>query len=115
MKRRALVIAATALLIGACATTETAATPAADAQIGLADPRLVGRWSDLGDCSDAVELFADGTFRTHTGATGRWGVSGTAMTFTGPGGVFRLRLDAIEPDRIVSTNEEGERGDSTRC
>ena len=94
-------------MLAACASVE--------APSGSADPRFVGRWTDTGDCHDVVEMFADGTFRTRDGRIGRWEVSGDVMTFSGSGGTVRLRLDSVDADRIVSTNEEGETGTSTRC
>ena len=89
--------------------TEAAST------MGVADPRLVGRWSDSGKCTDAAELRADGTFLAANGATGRWAVAGNQLIFSGPGGEFRLRIDSVGPDRIMTTTQSGESGGSTRC
>ena len=82
---------------------------------GQADPRLVGRWTDNGDCKQSAELRPDGSFVAPNGATGGWSVTGDELTFTGANGEFRLHLDEVGPDRIVSTNQEGQRGISTRC
>ena len=90
------------------------ATQAASTE-GVADPRLVGRWSDTGKCTDAAELRADGTFLAANGATGRWAVAGNQLIFSGPGGEFRLRIDSVEPNRIMTTTQEGQSGGSTRC
>lgn len=82
---------------------------------GAVDPRLAGRWTDTGDCKQAAELRPDGTFVAPNGAMGRWQVAGGDLVFTGAGGEFRLRLDSVEANRIVTTNREGQTGSSTRC
>jgi hypothetical protein len=82
---------------------------------GRVDPRLVGRWTDNGDCKVAAELRPDGVFVAPNGAEGRWEVAGSDLVFRGAGGEFRLRLDEVEPDRIVTTNQQGQTGGSTRC
>ena len=81
---------------------------------GVVDSRLVGRWTDNGDCKAAVEFRPDGTFVMPDGRGGRWQVDGDVLTFSGDGR-FQLRLDSVEGDRIVTTNQEGQTGQSTRC
>ena len=88
---------------------------AVQAGSGRLDPRLVGRWTDNGDCKVAAELRPDGVFVAPNGAQGRWEVVGSDLIFRGAGGEFRLRLDEVEPDRIVTTNQQGQTGGSTRC
>ena len=90
------------------------AIPAGASQ-GVIDPRLVGRWTDNGDCKQASELRADGTFLSANGATGTWQLVGGELVFTGDGGEARLRVESVEQDRIVTTNAEGNTGASTRC
>jgi hypothetical protein len=90
------------------------AIPASSSQ-GAVDPRFVGRWSDDGSCKDISELRADGAFRANNGAIGRWRVEGDELVFSGAGGVFRLHVDSIEPDRIVTTNAQGQSGATIRC
>ena len=90
------------------------AIPAGSPQ-GQVDPRLVGRWTDTKDCQQTAELRSDGNFVAPNGAMGRWHVAGNQLVFIGDGGEFRLRLDAIEPDRIVTTNSQGQTAQSTRC
>ena len=87
----------------------------AGASQGAIDPRLVGLWTDNGDCKQASELRADGSFLSASGATGRWQLEGDELVFSGEGGEARLRIESIEPDRIVTTNAEGSSGPSTRC
>lgn len=88
---------------------------AVQAGSGRIDPRLIGRWTDNGDCKVAAELRPDGVFVAPNGAQGRWEVVGSDVVFRGAGGEFRLRLDAVESDRIVTTNQQGQTGGSTRC
>ena len=90
------------------------AIPANSSQ-GDVDPRFVGRWSDDGSCKDVSELRADGAFRANNGAMGRWRVEGDELVFSGAGGVFRLHVDSIEPNRIVTTNAQGQSGATIRC
>jgi len=92
----------------------TDAIPASASQ-GEVDPRFVGRWSDDGSCKDISELRADGAFRANNGAMGRWRVEGDELVFSGAGGVFRLHVDSIEPNRIVTTNAQGQSGATIRC
>ena len=87
----------------------------AGASQGIIDPRFVGLWTDNGDCKQASELRADGAFLAANGAAGRWQVVGGELVFTGQGGESRLRVESVEPDRIVTTNAEGNTGPSTRC
>ena len=87
----------------------------AGASQGTLDPRLVGRWSDTGDCKDAVDLRADGTFLAQNGGNGRWRVDGNNLVFFDEDQVVELQIEAIEPDRIVTTSAEGQTGPSIRC
>ena len=82
---------------------------------GAVDPRLVGRWTDTGDCKTVTELRPDGTFVATNGVTGRWMFSGDQLVFSRGSEEFRLRVDSIEPDRIVTTSAEGQTGPSSRC
>jgi hypothetical protein len=82
---------------------------------GTIDPRFVGRWTDNGDCKQVMELRPDGTFLASSGVTGTWRVEGGELNFVTNDGVIPLRIDSVEPDRIVTTNAEGNTGPSTRC
>lgn len=89
------------------------AIPAGAAQ-GIVDPRLVGSWTDTGDCKVTVELRPDGSFVANNGG-GRWAVEGDVLVFSGNGQTYRLRLDRVEADRIQTTDQDGRTGQSTRC
>ena len=90
------------------------AIPASSSEGGV-DPRLVGRWTDTGDCKAVTELRPDGTFVASGGGVGRWEVNGNELVFSGNGNEFRLRIESIEPGRVVTTTAEGQSGASTRC
>ena len=88
----------------------------ASASEGGVDPRLVGRWTDDGDCKSVMELRADGSFLASSGVAGRWEVNGNELIFLANGGQeFRLRVDSVGPDSVATTNAQGESGTSTRC
>lgn len=90
------------------------AIPARSSEGGV-DPRLVGRWTDNGDCKAVTELRPDGTFVATTGVVGRWEVNGNELVFSGNGNEYRLRIESLEPGRVVTTSPEGQSGASTRC
>jgi hypothetical protein len=90
------------------------AIPASSSEGGV-DPRLVGRWTDTGDCKTVTELRPDGTFVATSGVVGRWEVNGNDLIFSGNGNEYRLRIDSLEPGRVVTTTPEGQSGASTRC
>lgn len=75
---------------------------------------LFGRWTDTGNCSDAVDFFADGTFATTAGARGRWDLSGDRIRFIGNSTVS-ARLRVTGRDSISLTHDDGTVGSSTRC
>ncbi len=80
----------------------------------VAPDALLGRWSE-GNCKEDIEIFADGTFRSYTGGGGTWRLDGDTLTLTGAAGSFRLRLQSVEADRIVTINQDGAMATSTRC
>jgi len=87
----------------------------ARASEGGVDPRLVGRWTDSGDCKSFTELRPDGTFVADNGVVGRWEVNGDQLVLTNNGNEFRLSIDSVEANRIVTTSAQGQTGPSTRC
>ena len=82
---------------------------------GVIDPRFVGNWTDNGDCKQVMELRPDGTFLASSGLTGTWRVGEGELHFNANGELTTLRIDSVEPNRIVTTNAEGNTGPSTRC
>lgn len=75
---------------------------------------LLGRWTDTGDCSDAVDFFSDGRFVTTDGAAGRWTLQGNQLSFIGASTV-RAQVRATSRNAITLTHADGSVGSSTRC
>ena len=90
------------------ATADNAAAPAAS---GTLDRNfVVGRWSETGDCADATEFRADGTFVFPWGDTGTWQLEGDQLTLSTNTDAMRLtrisqdQLDAVSPGGSVHHN-----------
>lgn len=92
-----------------------ASAPAAEAAGALTPAMLVGRWGDNGDCAKDIIFAPDGTFRSYTGGSGAWSLNGNVMTMSGSGGVFQVRVDVINGQRLLVTNPDGSIGTSQRC
>lgn len=90
------------------------APTAAQSTVPFSAEMLVGRWTDTGDCSDAVDFMADGRFRTTAGAEGTWSLVGSQLTFHGQRSVT-ARLSAQSRNSITLTHADGSVGGSTRC
>lgn len=75
---------------------------------------LIGRWTDNGNCADAVDFRADGTFLTSQQASGRWQLDGGRIRFIGQREVT-ARIRATGQDRLELTHDDGSVGASTRC
>lgn len=103
-----------ALLVLAAASAEARrAAPARPAPI-LAE-RLVGRWSDSGDCSKYVVFRSDGTFRAHTGGEGNWRLSRGRLTMSGGGTTRTLNVRRLDTTTLEVENPDGSLGRSRRC
>ena len=106
-----------ALVALSCATqaaAQTAPLAATVQAIQVTPSFLVGRWTDTGDCTNAVDFFADGTFRTTSNATGRWTLQGNRLSFIGDR-TIRTTIRATSRDAITLTHDDGAVGGSTRC
>lgn len=75
---------------------------------------LVGRWTDDGDCADAVEFDADGTFVAANGGSGDWSLMGNALTISGTA-TLTMRILPVDHDTILVVGSDGGAGRSTRC
>lgn len=91
--------------------------PASAAQAGQAPTpqMLVGRWGDNGDCAKDITFSADGAFRSYTGGSGAWSLDGDAMTLSGAGGTFQVRVSVLNGDQLLIGNPDGTIGVSQRC
>jgi hypothetical protein len=95
---------------------QPAPPPSQDGAAGGFDPAmLVGRWGDNGDCSQPIELFANGTFRGANGSTGNWRVSGNRLTMSGSSRSLTMQLLEVTPRRVRVRDSNGNVGVSTRC
>ena len=126
--KRFLTLAASAVLLvqasspalaqfgGAPDTIESPFAPQAAApdQVSLDTDFMIGRWTDDGDCADAVEFAADGIFRTPEGAVGRWLLEGDRLTVSGSS-TLTMRIVPVDDDTINVINPDGGLGRSTRC
>ena len=79
------------------------------------DQFIVGRWGDSGDCKKDIVFDADGTFRSYTGGSGNWSLSGDTISMTGAGGTFTLRLRQIDQATLETTSPDGAVVLSQRC
>ncbi|MGE0179622.1 MAG: hypothetical protein AB7O91_07370 [Sphingomonas sp.] len=83
---------------------------------GEIDPSmLVGRWGDNGRCDQAIEFFANGTFRAANGGRGNWRLDGDRLTMFNGNRRVTLRLRSVTPQRVVAEDPNGNVGASIRC
>jgi hypothetical protein len=75
---------------------------------------MIGRWTDDGNCADAVEFAADGVFRTPEGTIGSWLLEGDRLTVSGTS-TLTMRIVPVDDDTINVINPDGGQGRSTRC
>jgi hypothetical protein len=76
---------------------------------------LVGRWTDVGDCSNVTLLGEDGVFIAPNGNRGNWALQGSQLTLSGPGGSVSWAVFLQDPNTLVLTSPDGSRSQSTRC
>jgi hypothetical protein len=90
------------------ATVANAAAPATSDTLDRTF--LVGRWSETGDCADATEFRADGSFVFPWGTGGTWQLEGDRLTLSTNTDAMRLtrisqdQLDAVSPGGSVHHN-----------
>ena len=113
------VIHALALLLLAAsagnAQTPAPARPAPARSAPILPERLVGRWSDSGDCGKYVVFRSDGSFRAHTGGEGSWRLIRGRLTMTGGGTTRTLIVRRLDTAVLEVENPDGSRGRSRRC
>lgn len=95
------------------------AQPRPDAHAARAAPvtpaRLVGRWTDTGDCAKFVIFRSDGTFLGFDGGQGSWRLARNRLTLTGGRGTVVLTVRSLTGSRMVVVNPDGSVGTSQRC
>ena len=75
---------------------------------------MLGRWTDDGDCSKAVEFTQDGHFVGADGSGGLWNLEGNQLTMTA-NRTLTLRIAPIDQNTMNVVNPDGSLGHSTRC
>lgn len=93
----------------------SAQTPAPARAAPILPERLVGRWSDSGDCSKYVVFRSDGSFRAPTGGEGSWRLSRGRLTMTGGGTTRILTVRRLDTTTLEVENPDGSLGRSRRC
>jgi hypothetical protein len=74
---------------------------------------LLGRWTDDGDCGNAVDFRSDGNFILPN-SRGRWTLVGDELTFIG-NLTIRVKAETRTGREIVITHADNSVGGSTRC
>jgi hypothetical protein len=105
---------AVATALAGSATAPAQPPAASSANIAVTPAFLYGRWTDDGDCSNAIDFLADGRFVTTGGGAGRWSLSGGRLTFQAAQ-TISARIQASSRNRIVLYHDDGAVGQSTRC
>lgn len=75
---------------------------------------IVGRWTDDGNCANAVSFKRDGTFTAANGAGGLWHLDGASLTLTGSS-TLRMQVVPVDRNSIDVVNADGSTGHSIRC
>lgn len=104
-----------ALALFAAASAVVAQAPAPPRPAPILPERLVGRWSDAGDCAKYVVFRADGTFRAPTGGEGNWRLVRGRLTMTGGGTTRTLIVRRLDTTTLEVVNPDGSLGRSRRC
>ena len=91
--------------------TSDAAAPAGDG--ALTRDYLVGRWTNSGDCGDAIEFRADGSMTGPFGETAQWELRGDQLFMVG--NPDPLTVVVIDQATMQTTNPGGTQRRATRC
>ena len=75
---------------------------------------LVGRWTDTGDCDNAVDFAPDGGFVAFDGTAGQWSLAGDRLTVIRDR-TLTLQLVPIDRNRMTVVNPDGSLGELSRC
>jgi hypothetical protein len=99
------------------AEAQLASSPAsAPAAGGLTRAWFAGRWTDTGDCAQAGQFSADGTFSLADGKRGMWNIrDGKLVVQQGGGGRSEVQLRRIDDDTVEVVGSDGSGGRSIRC
>jgi hypothetical protein len=90
------------------------ATPASSGAVNLDRTYVMGRWTDDGNCGNAIEFTQDGRFITASGGGGLWNLDGDRLTMTGRA-TATIRIVPVDQNTMTVVNTDGSLGRSTRC
>ncbi len=76
---------------------------------------FAGRWSDTGNCTDAGQFAANGTYLLADGTRGMWNVQDSRLVIQNAGGRNVIRLRRTGDDSVEVINADGSVGRSIRC
>jgi len=76
---------------------------------------LIGRWTDSGDCADAIAIREDGSFASPSAGEGRWTLESEYLTLEGDRDTIELAVQEIDRSAMATVNPMGRIGDWTRC
>lgn len=117
-------IAFACLALGAC-NQQPASAPAEETVVAMTEAAtdtghitreaLLGSWGDNGDCTKLITFNADGTFLSYSGMSGNWTLEGDALTLSGSGGDFLLRVASGGENTLMIGQPDGSFGISQRC
>jgi hypothetical protein len=85
------------------------------------DPRLVtrawfaGRWTDSGDCAQAGNFAANGTYLLADGTRGMWNIIDGKLVVQHAGGRSSVGIRKVDEDAVEVVSEDGSVGRSIRC
>ncbi len=96
-------------------TVDAAPKPAAPDPAAVTRSWFVGRWTDTGDCADAGEFAANGTYRLANGTRGMWNVADGRLVIQHAEGRSAVQVRRADDSTIEIVNEDGSTGRSTRC
>ena len=92
---------------------EAAADGAASGDLTLNRDFMVGRWTEMGDCSDVAEFRADGNFVFPWGDTVPWQLNGDRLTVTGNQNPFTVTV--VDRNTLRVDKGGGSVRNWTRC
>jgi len=107
-----------AVLLASLALAAPAQSRAQDARPSPAPilaERLIGRWTDSGDCTRYVAFRGDGSFRTNDGGEGSWRLLRGRLTISGGGPGRILTVRRLDATTLEVVNPDGSVGLSRRC
>ena len=74
---------------------------------------IVGRWTNSGDCADAIEFRADGGMVGPFGEDARWELRGDRLFMVG--NPDPLRIAVVDERTMTTTGPSGNTRRATRC